>query len=167
MQFDLDDLDERGALDFADGDHSVELDALLSTARSAATVDELRLEASFLGAARSGHMDDATAAARTSGRLRRPSRRTAVRLAIVTATLLAGSSAAAATGTLPDAAQSAVSRAAAPLGIDLPDPYGSHADSDPAGTLPTDGSSAARLRVASRPGPQAPSARPVARVHSC
>ena len=100
---------------------SIWLNDLFALARSPGTPDELASAAQVVDAmART--IAQQPVVVDINDRRRRDVSKTAARTAIVAAALLVSTSTAAATGNLPDAAQSAVARASSHFGVDLPDP---------------------------------------------
>jgi hypothetical protein len=92
--------------------------ALLDRAAGPATPEEAAGEAATVAAMIAAHLGSAPVAVMRSA----SRRRWAVRTAIAGGVLLTGTGAVAAAGGLPRAAQSTVARAAAQVGVDLPDP---------------------------------------------
>jgi hypothetical protein len=127
---------------------SIWLNDLFARTRSPGTADELSSEAQMVDAmtrtiAQQPMVVDIT------GRRRRDISTAAARTAIVAAALLVGTSTAAATGNLPDAAQSAVSRASSHFGVDIPDPNDDRRSDEHDSSVPTTNSAATDTSAAS------------------
>jgi hypothetical protein len=118
---------------------SIWLNDLFESARLPGTTGELASEADVVGAmvrtiAQPALVSDLNARRRHS--ISKP----AARIAIAAAALFVGTSTVAATGNLPDGAQSAFARASSHIGVDIPDPHSDRADSSAPTTSPSPGS---------------------------
>ena len=136
---DVDDLGEDQSIDESD---RIRLTQLLAQVRSAPTAEELSCERSLVAAMVSVVASQSQApldldAHRARSGSRRAMSKVATRVGIGAVVILVGASTAAATGTLPDAAQSALARATSHVGIDLHDPRAHLEDSSPSTTSPT------------------------------
>jgi hypothetical protein len=100
---------------------SVWLDDLFDRTRLPGTAEELGSEAAVIGAMVRTIAEPALVSD-LDARRRLVVSKTAARIAIAAAVLFVGTSTAAATGNLPDAAQSAVARVSSHLGVSIPDP---------------------------------------------
>ncbi len=99
---------------------SVWLDDLFDRTRLPGTAEELGSEAAVIGAM-VRTIAEPTLVSDLDARRRLVVSKTAARIAIAAAVLFVGTSTAAATGNLPDAAQSAVARVSSHLGVSIPD----------------------------------------------
>jgi hypothetical protein len=119
------------------------LDDLFAQVRSRATAEELSSQTNVV-AAMLRTITQPQTVVDIDTRRRHGISKVAVRTAIVAAALFVGTSTVAATGNLPDPAQSAVARATAHLGVDIPDPAEHH-------TAPTTAPTATELASAEPP----------------
>ena len=131
----MSDFDDFGS-QLGDDADSVWLNDLFERTRLPGTAEELSSEAVLVGAM-VRTIAQPVLVSDISARRRLRISKTAARAAIAAAVVFVGTSTAAATGNLPDPAQSAVSRASSHLGVDIPDPYDERAAGERSGAATT------------------------------